>query len=89
VILDGNLPSSNSDWGEIRHGAPQGSVLGPLIFLLYINDLPKIVNDNAEVVLYTDDTSVIITSLNPTDFTNSANKFLQDVNKWFMVLICC
>jgi hypothetical protein len=39
--------------------------------------------DNAEVVLYADDTSIIITSLNPTDFTNSANKILQDINKWF------
>jgi hypothetical protein len=83
VILYNNLPNSNSGWDEIRHGVPLGSILGPLLFLLYINDLPKIVNDNFEVVLYTDDTSRIITSLNPTDFTNSANKILQDINKWF------
>jgi hypothetical protein len=49
-------------------------MLSPLLFLLYINYLPKIANDNAEVVLYVDDTSIIITSFNPTDFTNSANK---------------
>jgi hypothetical protein len=79
VILDNNLPNSNSGWGEIRHGVPQGSILGPLLFLLYVNDLPKIVKDNAEI----DDTSIIITSLNPTNFTNSANKILQDINKWF------
>jgi hypothetical protein len=83
VILDDNFPNSNSGWGEIRLGAPQGSILGPLLFPLYVNDFPKIVNDNAEVVLYTDDTSIIITILNPTDFTNSANKILQDINKWF------
>jgi hypothetical protein len=83
VILDNNLPNSNSDWGEIRHGAPQGSILGPLLSLLYINDLPEIVNDNAEVVLHADDTSIIITILNPTDFTNSANKIFQYINKWF------
>jgi hypothetical protein len=84
VILDNNLPNSNWNWGEIRHGVPQGLILGPLLFLLYINVLPKIVNDNTEVVLYMDDTSIIITSLNPTNFTNSVNKILQDINK----LIC-
>jgi hypothetical protein len=83
VILDNTLPNSDSDSGEIWHGVPQGPILGPLLFLLYINDLPKIVNDNHEVVLYADDTSIIITSLNPTNFTNSANKILQDINKWF------
>jgi hypothetical protein len=81
AILD-NLPNYNSDWGEIRHSVPQGSILDLLLFLLYINDLPKIVNDNAEV-LYVDDTSIIITSLNRTNFTNSANKILQNINKWF------
>jgi hypothetical protein len=85
VILDNNLPNSNSDWGKIWHGVPQRSILGSLLFLLYINDLPKIVNDNAEVVLYVDDTSIIITTLNPTNFTNSANKTLQDINKWFTI----
>jgi hypothetical protein len=83
VILGNNLPNSIADWGEIRHSVPQETILGPLLFLPHINDLLKIVNDNAEVVLYADDTSIIITSLNPTDFTNSANKILQDINKWF------
>jgi hypothetical protein len=81
VILDNNLPNSNADWGEIRHGVLQGSIPSPLLFLLYIND--NIVNDNSEVVLYADNTSTIITSLSPTNFTNSANKILQDINKWF------
>jgi hypothetical protein len=70
-------------WLEIRHGVPQVSILGPLFLLLCINDLPITVNDNAEVVLYTDNTSIIITSLRPTNFTDSANKihYLSVVNK--------
>jgi hypothetical protein len=54
-----------------------------MLFLLYINDLPKIVNNNDEVVLYADNISIIITSLNPANFTNSANNILQDIYKWF------
>jgi hypothetical protein len=54
-----------------------------LLFLLYINDLPKIVNGGAEVVLSVDNTSIIITSLNLTNFTNNANTILQNINKWF------
>jgi hypothetical protein len=82
MILDNYFPDSNSDWREIRHRVPHGSILGLLLFLLYIHDLPKIVNDSTEIVLYADDTSIIITSLNQTNFTNSANKILQDINKW-------
>ena len=52
VLLNGQT----SKWSQIKAGVPQGSVLGPLLFLVYINDLPEGLNSN--VKLFADDTSV-------------------------------
>jgi hypothetical protein len=68
VPSNNNTPDSYSNWGMIRHGVPQGSIFGPLLFLLYNNDLPKSINDNAEMVPFADDTSIIVTSPNPITF---------------------
>ena len=68
VVINNNLPDSHSYWGEITRGAPQGSILGPLLFLLYINDLLQITNGNSKFVLFADDTNVIIKSPNPIIF---------------------
>lgn len=81
VVL--NSLDSCSDWGVIRHGVPQGSIIGSLFFLFYSNDLPKSINENAETVLVADDTSVIITSLNHIQFKKSINELFQDLNRRF------
>ena len=53
VVLNG----MESKWGEIRAGVPQGSVLGPLLFLIYINDLEDGIKSN--VIFFADDTSLL------------------------------
>jgi hypothetical protein len=51
-----------SECRTCRHGVPQGSVLGPLLFNVYINDFPSILKSIAHTILYVDDTTIIVTS---------------------------
>ncbi len=54
VVINGK----SSDWSQVASGIPQGSVLGPVLFLIYINDLPNVVNNIAK--LFADDTKIYV-----------------------------
>jgi hypothetical protein len=88
AILKDKYIKSSSSSGVIKHGIPEGSKLGPLLFLLYINDLPKITNNKnnsnkSKLILFADDTSIIVTNPNPTDFIKDINMTFKNINEWF------
>ena len=66
-----------SSWAKVLRGVPQGSVLGPLLFLVCINDFPKIVNGESLLILFADETSVLVAHTSFIDF--------KTLNKWFKV----
>jgi hypothetical protein len=75
--------SSFLECGKINHGVPQGSILGPSLFLFYINDSPNIVQYNSKPTLFADDTSLIISNPNHIDFKTNINNVFSHLNKWF------
>ena len=52
-----NIESKLSDFGDISSGVPQRSILGPLLFLIYVNDMPQVVTST--LLLYPDDSCII------------------------------
>jgi hypothetical protein len=69
--------------GQNNPWCPPRIDTGPLLFLLNINDLPPLTNKNNKIVLFADDTSLIISNPDPINFRNYANKILQHIQKWF------
>jgi hypothetical protein len=77
-----------SKWDKINIGVPKGSVLGPLFYLIYINHLPSVIpcilsNKNSSVILFADDTSVIISEPCLMKFERKFNIVFQEMEEWF------
>ena len=74
----------SSDLKEITCGVPQGSVLGPLLFLIYINDLPNI-SQKLKFFLFADDTNLYFESKDLRNMEKIINKELEQLNLWLNV----
>ena len=76
VVLNGQT----SSWKEILAGVPQGSILGPLLFLIFINDLPHGLESNVKI--FAEDTSLFSTITNPLLRTIKLNNDLGMIYVW-------
>ena len=74
------LNGQTSSWTEVNAGVPQGSILGPLVFLIYINDLPDGLSSN--VKRFADDTSLFSVVHDIHSSASELNKELKAINKW-------
>ena len=74
------LNRQTSNWNKIKAGVPQGSILGPLFFLIYINDRPSEFRCSAK--LFADDASLFSVVENVNETTTNLNKDLEKINKW-------
>jgi len=82
IYNDSEKSNKVANWARVRHGVPHGSILEPLLFLLYINDLPKIINKTSAPIIFADDTSILFAHSNPIDFNKNIYIVFVTLNKW-------
>ncbi|MCU7801520.1 MAG: reverse transcriptase family protein [gamma proteobacterium symbiont of Lucinoma myriamae] len=78
VDVSGMFSSS----AEIRCGVPQGSILGPLLFLIYVNDMSGVVSN--KLLLYADDSAILVADKDVSSIETSLQKELEIISDWLI-----
>ena len=76
VVVDGQ----KSDTLDIKAGVPQGSRLGPLLFLIYMNDITEDIE--SDMLIFADDTSLFVSGSDPAETVDILNRDLQKISSW-------
>ena len=78
-----NVNSTLSDFKSINIGVPQGSILGPLLFIIFVNSLPESVNTSCKCVMCADDTKLLLSSSDPNILQKDLDLNLNKIASWF------
>ena len=77
-----HIENKLSDFGEIFCGVPQGSILGPLLFLIYVNDVPQAVIST--LLLYADDSCILYQQKDVVQIEKRLNEDFENLCDWFV-----
>lgn len=77
-------PCFSSNYSNVIHGVPQGSILGPILFLIYINDIVN-VSDNVDFILFADDTNLFKSGNKLANVCDELCQELRKLHTWFNI----
>ncbi len=75
------VDSTFSNWTRITRGVPQGSILGPLLFIVYVNDMPNAIG-KCSINLYADDTTLYHSDSDPGTVQEALTQDLESTARW-------
>ena len=79
-----NVNGTESNLADITCGVPQGSILGPLLFLCYVNDMSISINSDCKLLLYADDSTIMFSHKNPEFISHKLGKELESCSEWLI-----